>query len=233
VAPILIVGIIAITIILMILRFQQRKPYQGWSLLLLGSGILNLVAFFFLSWVRPGVASEIILRLTGSLVGAETSVTGLSLLTDTIAPVDGVSIAIGLGNDLRIAVVFVLLVAITMLVSGGVGMTGSGLSRNLGLIQVGVSFVAAGVLVLSLNRFARLDLDPTLSRPVTAFVKADVGMGVWTTFVGILGSIVGGWFLRNTHFPTPGKRGKYGRSTRRATKPGRTGGTRSTPGRRR
>lgn len=216
--PILVVAIITATVAIVAMMLFQGKAQQAQASLLLGSGVLQLVAFFFLSWVRPGVAGEIIQRFANAMSDMEI-ITGWTLTTNTISLPVGGSVEIAIGDDLRIMLAFVLAVAVLALVEGAMGLSGSNVAKPAGLALAVVSVVAMVLLILSLNRIVRLDMPPSLARRVQDVTKAAAGMGVWITFIGIIVNIAGGLLLWSAS-PAPPKgrardtRDRRSRSTR-------------------
>jgi hypothetical protein len=180
--PLLIAGIIIGAVVLFVVLSQQGNQQQAYAIPALSGGLLGMIAFFGLPWIRLPIAGDVLSPIMRNI-------TGWMIATD-----------IPLASDyLRVVLYFTLACFVLALLGGVLGLIGHDVAKLVGNIQVVVSLIAAVLLGFSLNdiRTLGLELDPTLSDMLLDLVGIGAGIGVWIAFLGLVLAGAGGLFLNS------------------------------------
>ncbi len=185
---------------------QGGNQQQALAVPSFAGGVLIIVAFFGLPWIRLTGIGRYIPGLSTTMLPPEiTNQIGDPVVLDTIRDmlngltrVTGWILATGLptvDRGLQFVLFFVLAAGLVALLGGVLAIAGGSAARILAMIQAGWCGLAAVLLFFAMGRIRTFGLDLGLVSHLLGMLVLSVGIGVWATLLGLLSGVGGGVLL--------------------------------------
>lgn len=185
---------------------QRDNRQQALAVPSFAGGVLIIVAFFGLSWIRltgpgryiPGMNTIVLPREIADQIGNPVVLDTIQDMLKGLTRVTGWTLATELptvDQSLRFVLFFVLAAGLVALLGGVFAIAGGSAARILGMIQAGWCGLAAVLLFFAMGRIRTFGLDLGVVSPLLGMLGLSVGIGVWATLLGLLSGVGGSVLL--------------------------------------